>query len=196
MSHSYSGKQLINSGNETTYELGHDSMPKKRGHKCCGCCCDVRRAVIILNIVNILLLINVFVQELIGRKTAQENIANGTVPFDDDYMIASYQKIADMSVARIVSVNLLRAIISAIGIFGALHYNVYMVGITGIMYSVVAVIAFVNMFLVEKYAFMLVGTILLQGLFAYPHFVFIHEVRKGIMTPATYPEEKQSCCCV
>lgn len=193
---SYSGKQLINSNNETTYDLGHDSMPKKRGHKCCACCCDVRRAVIILNCVNILLMINALYQELIWRKTAQENIANGKVPFDDDYMIAEYQKVADMSVARIVFVNLLKGIISVVGIFGALHYNVYMVGITGIMYSILAFMAFVNMFLVEKYAFILVGTILFAGLFAYPHFVFIREVRKGIMTPETYPEEKQSCCCV
>lgn len=33
-------------------------------------------------------------------------------------------------------------------------------------------------------------------LFAYPHIMFIIEVKKGILTKETYPREEFSCCCV
>ena len=34
------------------------------------------------------------------------------------------------------------------------------------------------------------------ALFAYPHIMFIVEVRKGILTRETYPREEYSCCCI
>ena len=33
-------------------------------------------------------------------------------------------------------------------------------------------------------------------LYIYPHAMFVLEVRAGILTPATYSRENQSCCCV
>lgn len=38
-------------------------------------------------------------------------------------------------------------------------------------------------------------SLLTSLLFIYPHIVLFLELRSGIMTPETYPREKQSCCC-
>lgn len=34
------------------------------------------------------------------------------------------------------------------------------------------------------------------GLWIYPHVGLILEIKKGIMTPETYPREEYSCCCI
>jgi hypothetical protein len=37
---------------------------------------------------------------------------------------------------------------------------------------------------------------IITGLWIYPHVGLIIEIKKGIMTPETYPREEYSCCCV
>jgi hypothetical protein len=41
-------------GNEYVQHGGDDmNGPARRGHVCCGCCCDTRKAVIVVNVINI-----------------------------------------------------------------------------------------------------------------------------------------------
>lgn len=35
----------------------HDGPPPRKSHICCGCCCDTRKAVIVVNIINLCLLV-------------------------------------------------------------------------------------------------------------------------------------------
>jgi hypothetical protein len=92
------------------------------------------------------------------------------------------------------------------GIFGALHFNKYLVAIATLsllarlgevavyvywttFYSVVYVTSFDNV------ATELARLIYVAGFCLYPHLVFLYELHTGIMTPTTYQEtEKASCC--
>ena len=46
---------MVVKGDEYVQHTTHDddAGPRKRGHICCGCCCDTRKAVIVVNIINI-----------------------------------------------------------------------------------------------------------------------------------------------
>jgi hypothetical protein len=147
----------VNVGDAGCVVLLHDGKGPKRGHKLCGGCCDVRRAVIIVNMVvgGLTLLVFIFVLPL----------AILFVPFP----LAP----------------------CALGIMGAIRYNVRMVGAAALNICViigVGLSAFnqhFNMFGVALFAF-----------FLYPHILFIKEVRDGIMSKENYENERHSCCCV
>jgi hypothetical protein len=142
----------VHAGDAGCVDLYHEKGPK-RGHKLCSGCCDVRRAVIIVNMVvgGLTLLVFIFVFPL----------AIVFAPFP----LAP----------------------CALGIMGAIQYNVYMVGAAALHICVVIGFALsnFNIFGVALFAF-----------FLYPHIFFIKEVRDGIMSKENYGNERHSCCCV
>jgi uncharacterized membrane protein YeaQ/YmgE (transglycosylase-associated protein family) len=177
----------------------HSQM--KQGSKCCGCCCDFRRAVIMVNI-------SLFVYgftAVIGYGQGAQSIGQG-IDFDDD------------GVNDIVEdAHRQGAILNAIGVFacivalvGAHRYNIYMVGFN-ILYFIVSFIA--SIILTNK-AFnaleedyngdedipLPIGQFVFQGaimcVVIYPHVWFMSQVKAGIMSAETYPREEFSCCCV
>jgi hypothetical protein len=81
-----------NSGNNQNYY--------KRGHLCCGGCCDMRRAVIVVNILEAGLLL-LGIMGTIGSAESSAQIA----------------------------IQCLKITCCILGIFGALHFNPYMTGI-------------------------------------------------------------------
>jgi hypothetical protein len=94
---------------------------------------------------------------------------------------------ANLSMGVMIALTAVRIIANGLGIYGAVTYNIWMVGVSLLVYCfdfVMGVVA-VN-----------VLSLVMVGLFAYPHFFFIKEVRSGVMSEANYVNEKQSCCCV
>jgi hypothetical protein len=154
----------------------------KQGHAFCGGCCDVRRAVIIVNIISITF-------ASIGLVTMGGLMVASSASYDDDEVQEAMSAFnsANLSMGVAIALAAIRIIANGVGIYGAVTYNIWMVGISLLVYCfdfVMGVIA-VNV----------LGLVMI-GLFAYPHFFFIKEVRSGIMSEANYVNEKQSCCCV
>ena len=188
----------------TTPPLPLHEQPKQ-GSKCCGCCCDYRRAVIIVNFVSLLL-----------------NIM-GMIAYFGSTVVVVEQGYID----SIEGFGRLHGILTSIGIFfsvvaiiGAYRYNAYLVGMSigwTILYLFLRTIlnhttsqrlqaAFEQEQLdaygriVQEYDAPnlvpdIIATIIFIVLLVYPHVGFIYEVRKGILSPETYPREEFSCCC-
>lgn len=155
---------------------------QKQGHKCCGGCCDVRRAVIVVNLVNIGILGMTALSLL-----AQKNVANNAETVDDDEVQEVMDLYASMKLGPIVAVMAVQIVISAVGVAGAFLFNYLMVGVTAIAYC---------LGIVSSLVALSPGSLLYNGFFLYPHIFLIKEIRSGVMTKENYPAEKQSCCCV
>lgn len=168
------------SSNDGAYQLaeGIGGDGRKQGHKCCGVCCDMRRAVIIVNIImsldlglfSVLWALNLTNQAVFTSALAEE---------------FNYYSIGGFGIAAILTI---RVLFCLAGIVGAVKYSAIGVGLALAGYAfafVMSLIGGVN----------LIGMIM-AVFFAYPHVFFIKEVRSGIMTKENYPTEEFSCCCV
>jgi hypothetical protein len=156
------------------------SMDVKQGQLFFGCCCDMRRAVFIVNVMNICFaLFGIAMYSVLSRDGFSEN-------FDDDMTVYELDAISDYK-GRAIAFGIVSVICSLIGIYGAVRYNSWMVIIAAVYYCISVTMKIVP--------FDLSG-MLMAGVFAYPHFVFIKEVNNGIMTAENYPNEIHSCCCV
>jgi len=170
------------------YVLAGESTPPansgmKRGHKCCGGCCDVKRATIIVNLVSMGMALFGLLAVLAASNMSDLN---------DDNFNYTEEELAAMevysgSVPMAVTYTLCRMALNALGIWGAYSYKVWPIG--------ASLAAFAAEFLMSLIALNLPGAIYF-GCFAYPHVYLIQEIRSGIMSKETYETEKQSCCCV
>ena len=152
----------------------------KRGHKCCGGCCDMRRAVIIVNIINLCFLLAAIMSLFALLSLDKSNLSAQEA--------AAISDLDGATVGVALTLSILKIIANSLGIYGALQFNVIMVGISCAVYCFDVFLALI--------AFNFAGLIY-AVFFAYPHFFFIREVRTGIMTKENYPiNEEQSCCCV
>ncbi len=151
----------------------------KQGHKCCGGCCDVRRAAMIVNTINACLnTIAVF-------GLCQAHIAAHREHFNDDD--SSVLTAHPLPFAPMLTWLLVRIVIYIAGAYGGLIYNIWLVGLAVLEY-VIDLIFFSMMADIP-------GAVMV-AFFIYPNVIFILEVRKGIMSKETYHNEEYSCCCV
>ena len=169
---------------ETSYTLAEPVAVGgggKQGHKCCGGCCDMRRAVIIVNIVHASIIGLAFLGVLASRNLDYASI------YDDDSVASAMSEAQNKPIGMAVSVLLAQIVAALCGIAGGMKFNIPLTAIAATGY-----IAFFIIGLIGFNPFAL----LYHGFFLYPHVFFIQEIQKGIMTEANYPIEKQSCCCV
>jgi hypothetical protein len=121
--------------------------PRKEGHLLFGILCDMRVAVIAVNIINILLL-------LIGMSV-----------YIHKYGWSS------------VSSHFPGFVVSAIGLFGALNFQLWAVVLAAIGF----VISLINAVYWQNWVGVFVGLLVL-----YPHAALAHDLRMGIMTKENY----------
>jgi hypothetical protein len=153
----------------------------KEGHKCCGACCDMRRAVIIVNLINATFLI-------IGILAVLTLTTIDPDDYTDDQVDEAVSNVSNGSATVVILVSLLKLVLNLLGIYGAMTYNMYMVGASCVVYFFEGVMSLVVMNLY---------TLVYSAFFAYPHLFFIQEVKAGVMTKENYPiNEEMSCCCV
>jgi hypothetical protein len=184
------GQQIIMSG--TKYmptksgfedEFGGATISLKQGHKCCGCCCDTRRAVIIVDsIVTVSTLLSTVLVGT-GVKLMEAYAADA----DDDQVVEAGKQLQGIPVGLLVVFMLLRAALCVLGVLGAISYKKWMV-VAALCTHVLSVVIYLLHFNVPYMVF--------AGLLAYPHVFFIKEMDANVMTPDNYPNEVQSCCCV
>jgi len=141
----------------------------------------MRRAVIIINIINIIL----------GVVTIAVNVSNAaflTIGIEDDRIKDDFDSVLTDGII-IASVGLAVFIIT---LWGAMKYNIFAVGLGALYFTA----QFFNSYTVPVPTPTLVVSGVISALFLYPHVGLIIELNNGIMTPETYPREEMSCCCV
>lgn len=179
----------VKPGSETQYALasavGEDGKQQKQpklGHNCCGRCCDMRRAVIVVNIVN-LVLVAMGLFSVLAARAASANADQ----VDDDELSSALEEFRSLPLGAFLAIQITKIVLSVVGIVGAVKFHQIMVGLSMAAYAFDAVAALIGLNVVG---------LLYAGFFAYPHGFFIKEVRDGIMTKENYPNEEFSCCCV
>jgi len=171
-----------------------DELGEKQGSKCCSCCCDMRRAVIVLAIIGIVVNAVGFTQML--YQTVALGITSGTSSVDD---CGWYGFFAFLSAIVVIGF--------AIGIglfvfklFAALKYNLCM--LTTVLVFNFLELVFGLLYAINIYGGntgqLIVAIIVVIGVFSayiYPVIGLIREIESGIMSEETYAREFYSCCC-
>jgi hypothetical protein len=161
----------------------HERIPQ-RSHSCCKCCCDTRRAVIVVNIISMTFaaLAVLSISILANTQYAAQ------LDVDDDELQAALDEMDGAALGITIGVAVIGMICNACGIFGAYKFHKISTVISGLWYFAQCIRACYN--------YDLAGLVI-DGFFMYPHVVFYQEVSNGIMSPASYPQEQRSCnCCV
>jgi hypothetical protein len=166
--------------------------PRKQGHTCCGCCCDVRRAVIVVNLVQgaSLLMIIQFIVAVMRDPYSSYNYETTTDDLWDDYWVQG----SNPHYGAHLVLYCLELIPVGMGLFGAVNYNVYLIGSAALFYTLKC-LYYCAFLLDANHAFDLSMPIAM-AFFAYPHFMLISEIRGGIMSRENYVNEQHSCCCI
>ena len=136
---------------------------EKQGHKCCGSCCDVRRAVIVVNMLNV----QVFLLGLFFMIVFQ---------MASDDTEKTQNEVVYMIFGSFILICAVPAVFGAVGIAGALLYNKWMVGIAGAFFCQLMIFSVVN--------WNIFGVVVM-GLFAYPHYFLVKEINQGIIVANT-----------
>ena len=201
--------------NATPVTLGGAPLPvagdcpmreqEKIGSKCCGVCCDMRRAVLIVDAIFVclsalfLLLLSIADSQIQGM---DEDEAREITEDADEV-----REIMEDAITVAAILCGLGVIGFAIPFYGAMKFNVPMLsyGVFWLCCDFVASMITTIIFkrkendASETYLASFCPTIVIQaichGLIIYPHVGLILEINKGIMSQATYPREEFSCCC-
>lgn len=186
---------------ETTEVVKAEPAPvtgEKQGGKCCGCCCDYKRAVIVMAIIGIVYMALLLILGTTGAIVGGVYAAQA----DDDEL--------STGLAIASGVTGVLAIGYAIGLcfyifqlFAAIKYNpcmlitVLVFNCLGFGYSIWYQVA-INQYNDDggaNLAGAIVGVCIFFALEIYPTVGLLLEINKGIMSAETYPREAYSCCC-
>ena len=118
-----------------TTTLGEVPMyqQEKKGGKCFGCCCDYRRAVIILSIISIVLgIIGLISQSTTGNNTSVNDIS-------DDEIVKDIEEITDSYKTGSIVLAVIGFVMSLIALGGGITFNWMMVGIS-VIYVIISFI--------------------------------------------------------
>ena len=181
------------SGVEGTQISATSKENGKQGHIYCGVCCDMRRAVMIVNILSIF---NVIFQ-MVSIAGFTSLIKNRN-PEDFATIVGLERAMTGVFIMSITSI-----FFSLGAFYGAFKYKVLPV----MMQTAFTIIYFfvVNLMFLRvsrnhsEFQFGPVNwviAVMVSLLFIYPHAMLITELRSGLMSAETYAREKHSCCCV
>jgi hypothetical protein len=183
----------------------------RRGGRCCGFCCDYRRAVLIVDGILWIVVAISFIYEL----AVEEHFIKITAPQVDDGDDATNQQaadaFADSSLLKFsIAANALHAFLFLpLSFCGALKFKwtwsipfcaFYIIGevLALILAPTFCQDAHADGVDAENcnpppigYVFQTVVILLVL----YPHVVYMRQCRRGILNPETYHTQEKSCCC-
>jgi hypothetical protein len=161
------------------YYVQHDQAPK-RSHVCCGCCCDARKAIFVVNSISLTFgVLGIFSLAIATSSSYQAQI-------EDDEVQAAMNELDGAKLGMTIAIMVMGMICPVAGIYGASIYNEIGVIVAGVWYVAYAILGLV---------FFDVSAVVMSICFAYPHAVFYSEMKQGIMAPETYSQERQCCTC-
>jgi hypothetical protein len=170
----------------------------------CGCCCDFRKATMIIDgiliaLQSIMLGVMIFGAYIISSGTdIYDNLQSQLEKeLDDDAMIKSYSdlnaanknliesssdQLTAASLGAAIAMLAVPIVFSAIGLYGALKFKNWALITNAVAISIKVLLQLINVRI--SGIFLLYA--LFQALCLYPHVMMIHLVRNGIMTPKNY----------
>jgi hypothetical protein len=155
----------------------------RQGHLFCGYCCDMRRAVAILNILTITWALLGFI--LFKFPLFESSVAAADVDDDKTSYAADNKNKESFDFFFILSPAI---VLPAFGLWAAIRFKKYMICLLAFWYTFD--------FLLCLIIFDYVGATV-SGIATYAHVVFYSQLDHGIMTVDTYhANERHSCCCV
>lgn len=188
----------INPGSNGTFAgslsvdaTGDNALNNSAGHNvlCCNCCCDFRRAVLVVNGISMGLKLLIMVGVAVGVSYVGNNLDNIESEIQDDDAreeMDAFVKTGLMALHEeffeafeIISIGL-----HACGIYGALKFKRWGVITAGIAYA----IQMANGIFLKD-----IADILLSILFLYPHYYMYKLMKAGVMTDSNY-HKIASCC--
>jgi len=175
---------------------------EKQGSKCCGCCCDFRRAVIIMGIIG--LIISVLNLILVATGAALLGSARSSLSSnsDDNQLNNGLNDAVGAGLTGLtvfIIIYVLQALFYVFQIVAAIKYNVPMLAIVIVVNLVWFVLGMITIFQVGGGTGNVIGNVVFYviflGLEIYPTAGLIKEIKGGTMSKETYPREEYSCCC-
>ena len=168
---------------------------QKQGHSFCFCCCDVRRATIVVNLINILSSIITLASVVEVHREAQELEETG----NEDEISGIHQMKEGMQ--AIVVIAIIGWLLSFAAIWGALKFRFFPI-LINVIYMVVSFFASGVILTItsrqhepfEFYALNWIINAISTGIYIYPQIMYLLEVRSGILSAETYDREKKWCC--
>lgn len=176
--------------NLVRYSGDYTNYKTKQGHSLFGCCCDTRRGVIIVNIINIV--VTIIGMILAGVSVGVVNTIDPTTVSDDPNIQHKFGQfkaaITAQTVGVVIGIGVVSLLFFSLGIVGALRYKTWTVIVTALWYFAAFVLNIVYLNVVG---------IVVYLVSIYPHIALAIELKHGIIEEKTYELcEKQSCCCV
>ncbi|KAL3931022.1 MAG: hypothetical protein SGBAC_011501 [Bacillariaceae sp.] len=180
----------------------------RENHLYFGCCCDVRRAVVAVNLLTIFLLFALLVSfevyvrimhEPLGSLTKEvfpegwHSIHGNNVEEESsDYAAirdSPHRHLFLYMLQRYMDVWVLVGIVlHSVGVYGAIKFKSWAVQVAGIAYALPLVLSIVYF---NPAVFVVSGCLCL-----YPHLVLLKEITEGVMTPYKYEYTNACCVCV
>ena len=156
---------------------------ERQSNLCCGSCCDLLRACIIVDIVFILLDI-VGILLFFAGITINNSRTNDDDEYDDEKSTDCWGCNSNILNVLIIK-NSLGMVFCTIGIIGAAKFHKILVLITAIWY----VIDFIWSIITRRWT-----GIVVTACFAYPHFALFMALKKQQITRENYARERYCCC--
>lgn len=162
-----------------------EDLTKRQANLCCGSCCDLLRACIVVNIVFIVLNALGVVLSFWGISFLD---SIDVTQLEDDDVVDGIEQMMDRTslIYMIVIIQQgLGIIFGILGIVGASKYMKFLVLTAGVWYCIDLIIcaAFIN-----------IPAVVMRGFFAYPHIACFVALKKGQITRETYNRERYCCC--
>lgn len=173
MSREYGSVPIITTGKGPSGTV--IEVRNKEGHSCCLGCCDVRRAVIIVD----LIMIGMLLVDIIGLYSL-----TGQEPFDDD---ESQTAVENMHPWPGIMLFLFEIVLLCLSIVGAVTFSAEKVAVGLAVLGVGCLISLIRVNL---------PAVIITAIFAYPHYFLYKEIGEGIMSAGNYHNEEESCCCI
>jgi len=186
---------------------------EKQGSKCCGCCCDFRRAVIVMGLIGLIISVIYLILAVTGAAflgSARNSLSSGTTTINgvtyqtsiDDGFGNSLNDSVDASLTSltvVIIIQVLQALFYVFQIVAAVKFNVPMLAIVIVVNLVWFVLGMITIFDTGGTTGVVIGNVVFYVLFIaleiYPTGGLIKEIKGGTMSKETYPREAYSCCC-
>ena len=179
-----------------------EDKEEKLGRSCCGCCCDMRRAVIIMNLISIVALVIGF---FVDRFTIFDDAIDDINERQGDIVSKQEDKDEVNDTFRLLLIlGCISIGTSLLAIYGALKFQHRMILLNTAFVPAEAALRLAFSFRLADsvdefdYTWVNGGGVIIGAFFmTYVQISLIKEILQGIMAPETYrSREEQSCCCV
>lgn len=153
----------------------------RQAELCCGSCCDLLRACIIVNIFYLSYAVLALLLSWWGIAVIN---ALDLAEYEDDEIVQDMVQSDAYLVIGIIQVST-GMLCASLGIVGASKFTKGLVLICGIWYCIDLMVSAI---------FRMWPTALMKGFFAYPHFALYMALKSGTITRENYLIERHCCC--